>query len=296
MTGGASTSGSGDGNVGSGASTSGSGAGPSNLAPLPSPNCLNRNSQGPRPPFCKEGQHPLGPIKNGILDAGQDLPLLPHLIDLGKELANFSATVARVIHLQDIYSDGELEEEEEEEEDEDDGTTLVGGIGNGNGSGHGHGNGDGNGHDHGNGKGDGHKDGVAPRAVDMNDRCEEDILRTVGRACWEVIHTVKERVELSVELEQQTFARATNGGIFQQYQHPFGQASHAHAHLPPKHPPSHGNGKISREGSREGEFQSFTHEQFFHSHDLEHPDVYIRGGSFDSDTDSFGQNSGHEVV
>ncbi|KAG0057627.1 hypothetical protein BGZ83_007000 [Gryganskiella cystojenkinii] len=276
-----------NGSIAGGSGNSSNGGGRENLAPLPSPSSLPRCS--PRPPFCRDGLHPLGLIESGMLDSNQDIPLLPHLIDLGKELATFSTTVARVIPWMEVYSD-----------DEDDESALAT---------NGNGNGNGNGHNNVNRSGDHKKSIPNDRGPDdgqilVNDRRqEEDILRTLGRACWDLIHMIKDRVELSVELEQQARVRATNGGIHphqqqqqkrqqQQCQYPQQQQQQNQ-----QSPPSYSS-KISCEGSRDGDFQLYSHDHY-HGHidhdDLDHSESYLKGG-FDSDDESFGQTSGHEVV
>lgn len=174
------------------------------------------------------------------------MPLLPHLIDLGKELAHFSTTVVRVVPPPT--------------------QNYVGGGG----------------HDH-DGKyvdvldsSNGARRGGTADDDEEDEEDEADILRIMWRACWDVIETIQERVQLSVEMEEEERLRASNGGN--------GGGSM---------PPPYSMNKISREGYREGEETYVVYEQY-EGHDLESFDGLNRG--YDSDDESFGHHSGHDLM
>ncbi|KAG0379177.1 hypothetical protein BGX24_001467 [Mortierella sp. AD032] len=216
-------------------------------APLPSPSSQTRpilrnpissntsssSSSKDTVPF------PTGHIDQATLDRNHDMPLLPHLIDLGKELAHFSTTVVRVVPPPpQNYEDNAHYHDGKDVEDADDRNGISG-----------------------RGGGNGEEDE------------EEDILRVMWRACWGVIATIQERVELSVEMEEEERRRAVNGGT-----------------MPPPYSSTH---KISREGFREGEETYVVYEQY-EGHEHESFDGYNRG--YDSDDESFGQHSGHDLM
>ncbi|KAK3847451.1 MAG: hypothetical protein J3R72DRAFT_165095 [Linnemannia gamsii] len=216
-------------------------------APLPSPSSQTRpilrnpissntsssSSSKDTVPF------PTGHIDQATLDRNHDMPLLPHLIDLGKELAHFSTTVVRVVPPPPHnYEDNARDHDGKDVEDADD---RNGGSGRGGGNG--------------------------------EEDEEEDILRVMWRACWDVIATIQERVQLSVEMEEEERLRAVNGGT-----------------MPPPYSSTH---KISREGFREGEETYVVYEQY-EGHEHESFDGYNRG--YDSDDESFGQHSGHDLM
>ncbi|KAF9124230.1 hypothetical protein BGW39_008339 [Mortierella sp. 14UC] len=183
---------------------------------------------------------PTGHIDQATLDRNHDMPLLPHLIDLGKELAHFSTTVVRVI------PPPPPQNHEDDVQDQDEKDVVV--VGDKNGGGRG-----------GNGE----------------NQEEEDILRIMWRACWDVIATIQERVQLSVEKEEKELLRAFNGGT-----------------TPPPYNSSSTH-TISREGFREGEETYVVYEQY-EGTEHESFDGYNRG--YDSDDDSFGQQSGHDLM
>jgi hypothetical protein len=183
------------------------------------------------------------------------MPLLPHLIDLGKELAHFSTTVVRVVPPPPAHRFGV------DEEDDDmlrhDGKDVNGSHVERNNGGRSLG-----------GSADDDEEDEVGR--------EEDILRVMWRACWDVIETIQERVQLSVEMEEEERRRAVNGGGG-----------------PGAIPPPYSMSKISREGYREGEETYVVYEQY-EGHELESFDGFNRG--YDSDDESFGQQSGHDLM
>ncbi|KAK3814447.1 MAG: Rho GTPase activation protein, partial [Benniella sp.] len=216
-------------------------------------------------------QPPIGSIDPALMERNQDMPLLPHLIDLGKELAHFTTTVARVIPPWPQQQDAEKVHLVKEAVEESNGLSqhelrrrLM----------------EGNLRDDINGRGD---DG---------DDDHGDILRKVGRACWDVIETIQERVELSVEVEQEerrlaaqamaAQVHAANGGIGEGIG--LGVSGGIGMQGFPK-------GKPSREGSRDGE-ESYVVYEHYENHDLEAEsfDGYTRG--YDSDDE---QRSAHDL-
>ncbi|KAF9096390.1 hypothetical protein BGX23_011464 [Mortierella sp. AD031] len=225
------------------------------MAPLPSPSSqtrpILRSASGSSSSSNSKDsvQFPTGHIDQATLDRNHDMPLLPHLIDLGKELAHFSTTVVRVVppppppphHYED---DDDVDDGQDQQDGKD--------VGNRNGGGR-RGN----------------------RNVERAEDEDEDILRVMWRACWDVIETIQERVQISVELEEAERLQA-NGGIGGGMM-----------------PPPYGASKISREGYREGEETYVVYEQY-EGHEHESFDGY-RGG-YDSDEESFGQHSGHDLM
>ncbi|KAG0349200.1 hypothetical protein BG004_000855 [Podila humilis] len=248
------------------------------MHPLPSPSAQNRSSA--RPPFLKEGSNRSGhsstttAISAGPSHAGGesqsnygnnsnrtnnhgstrtqllnengvevdrtnlDLPLLPHLIDLGKELSHFSTTVARVVPpWPSTESEGKAERPQADQ------------------------------------------NGGGRRTTEDCDEGEfdDDVLIRVGRVCWELIETIQERVELSVEMEQEERRRAAQG-----FNNNGGSGGGGY----------NSKSKISREGSRDGEESYFVyeHEQEHdqvNDHDYESFEGYGGRGSYDSEDESF---------
>ncbi|KAF9909913.1 hypothetical protein EC991_007716 [Linnemannia zychae] len=242
----------GGGNSGSGSGSGGGGGGEGLFLgqyamgpPLPSPSSQTRpilrnpmSSNTSSSSSSKDSvPFPTGHIDQATLDRNHDMPLLPHLIDLGKELAHFSTTVVRVVP-------PPPHNYEDDVQDQDGKDVVV--VGDRNGQG-------------GNGE----------------DQEEEDILRVIWRACWDIIATIQERVQLSVEMEEEERLRAVNGGT-----------------MPPPYSSSSTH-KISREGFREGEETYVVYEQY-EGTEHESFDGYNRG--YDSDDESFGQQSGHDLI
>jgi hypothetical protein len=211
------------------------------------------------------------------MERNQDMPLLPHLIDLGKELAHFTTTVARVIPPWRHSSFEQAQRQDagkvhlvKEAVEESNGASqhelrrrLV----------------EGNPRDDINGRGD---DG---------DDDHGNILRRVGRACWDVIETIQERVELSVEVEQEerrlaamaAQVHAANGGVVEGIG--LGVSGGTGMQGYPK-------GKTSREGSRDGE-ESYVVYEHYESHDLEAESLDGCTRSYDSDDE---QRSAHDPI
>ncbi|KAG0290308.1 hypothetical protein BGZ96_006177 [Linnemannia gamsii] len=231
------------------------------MAPLPSPSSQTRpiiRTTSTSNSNSKDSvQFPTGHIDQATLDRNHDMPLLPHLIDLGKELAHFSTTVVRVVPPPPAHRYG---------------VEVNAGL-------HGH---------------DGKNVNVGHLSSSNGGRClggsadedeedeaerEEDILRVMWRACWDVIETIQERVQLSVEMEEQERLRAADGG---------NGGGGPGTILPP-----YSMSKISREGYREGEETYVVYEQY-EGHELESFDGFNRG--YDSDDESFGQQSGHDLM
>lgn len=185
------------------------------------------------------------------------MPLLPHLIDLGKELAHFSTTVVRVVPSPPAHRYGVEEHDNLHGHDRKDidGCHVV------------------------SRNGGRHLGGSADEDEEDEVGREEDILRIMWRACWYVIETIQERVQLSVEMEEQERLRAANGGN--------GGGG------PGSMPPPYSMSKISREGYREGEETYVVYEQY-EGHELESFDGFNRG--YDSDDESFGLQSGHDLM
>ncbi|KAG0087869.1 hypothetical protein BGZ92_006893 [Podila epicladia] len=240
-------------------------SGASMMLPLPSPSSQTRPS---RPPFTKEGSNKSGNsinntnnhnsngngngngIGNLLFENGGaeldrtnlDLPLLPHLIDLGKELSHFSTTVARVVpQWPALYKEQ--------------GDNVAGGA---------------------NDNGDEDHDDEEEVVVD------EDILRRVGRACWDIIETIQDRVEYSVQMEEQERRRAAQG---YHGNNNYGSGNNVGVYS---------KSKVSREGSRDGEESYFVyeHDHQANDHDCESFEGYGRG-SYDSEDESL-EHSGHE--
>lgn len=226
------------------------------MLPMPSP--TSQQTRSHRPPFTKEGSNKSGHsinntnnnsngngngnllFENGGVEVDRtnlDLPLLPHLIDLGKELSHFSTTVARVVPPWPAqYKGGKVDSAaggaNDEDEDDDD------------------------------------------EKVEEHD---EDILRRVGRVCWDIIETIQERVELSVEMERRAAQGYNNGNDNN------GNSGGVY-----------GKSKVSREGSRDGEESYFVyeHDHLANDNDFESLEGYGRG-SYDSEDESF-EYSGYE--
>ncbi|KAF9190279.1 hypothetical protein BGZ50_000310 [Haplosporangium sp. Z 11] len=128
------------------------------VAPPPSPSSQTRFSTRHISKEVKERVFPpIGNIDSATMERNRDMPLLPHLIDLGKELAHFTTTVARIVPPPPQGYEEEYEGENNGRHDETDEDDLLGG--------------------------------------------EDSILRNVGRVCWEIVATINERVQLSLDLE-----------------------------------------------------------------------------------------------
>ncbi|KAF9934878.1 hypothetical protein FBU30_010145 [Linnemannia zychae] len=248
-----------NGNPGSNTSNSGSGDGLTlgqySMAPLPSPSSqtrpilrnLSNSSNNSSSSNSKDSvPFPTGHIDQATLDRNRDMPMLPHLIDLGKELAHFSTTVVRVVPPPtQSYDDGAHDQ---------DGKDV-------------------DGFDRNEGGGNGEDEGD-----------ENDILRVMWRACWDVIETIQERVQLSVEMEEKRL-RAMGGSNNGEMGSGGGRGNMM--------PPPYSISKISREGYREGEETYVVYEQY-EGHEHESFESYNRG--YDSDDESFGQHSGHDLM
>ncbi|KAF9116060.1 hypothetical protein BGX27_005089 [Mortierella sp. AM989] len=216
--------------------SSGFGGGALVMAPLPSPSSQTRSCL--RPPNKETVQPPIaiGNIDVEISMRNQDMPLLPHLIDLGKELALFTKTVAHV-----IKTSPEKYEDLLPLEDSSPGLEM-------NGS-----------HSH---------------VDEEQGREDEDILRTVARACLYLLNTIGERVDLSVEYEQRERQRAAliaNGRVIQELDGTHGIHEYAMS-------------KMSREASRDGEESIIVFENY-DGHEVECFEGNMRG-SYDSDDES----------
>ncbi|KAF9214660.1 hypothetical protein BGZ59_003298 [Podila verticillata] len=230
--------------IGTTAGTGGSFQSGSNMMlPMPSPS--SQQPRSPRPAFTKDGSNKtMAMAMNGGVEVDRtnlDLPLLPHLIDLGKELSHFSTTVARVVPPWPAqYKGGKVD-------------SAAGGAN------------------------DGEEDDDDKEIEEHN----EDILRRVGRVCWDIIETIQERVELSVEMEQEERRRAAQG-----YNNGSSNTGNSGG--------VYGKGKVSREGSRDGEESYFVYEHDYHAndHDYESFEGYGRE-SYDSEDESF-EHSGYE--
>lgn len=196
------------------------------------------------------------------------MPLLPHLIDLGKELAYFTTTVARVVppwphsSFEQEQQGGGIDGVVKKSVKESKRSSLQ---------------------------------GQRPRkhenlAGDTLDGESDDSLRKIGRACWDLIESIQERVQLSVEVEQEERRQAAqavaaqaaavanggrNGGV----------SGAAGVQRYPR-------GKATREGSRDGE-ESYVVYEHYENHDMEAEsfDGYTR--SCDSDDE---QRSAHDLI
>ncbi|KAF9282760.1 hypothetical protein BGZ74_002086 [Mortierella antarctica] len=250
--------------IGTTAGTGGSfQSGVSMMLPLPSPSSQTRPS---RPSFTKEGSNKSGNstnnnsngngnghgnllFENGGVEVDRtnlDLPLLPHLIDLGKELSHFSTTVARVVPQWPALYKGKVDSaaggaNDDEDDDEDNEEEVV---------------------------------------------VDKDILRRVGRVCWDIIETIQNRVECSVQMEEAERRRAAQGYHGSNNNNNYGSGNNIGG--------MYGKSKVSREGSRDGEESYFVYEHDHHAndHDCESFEGYGRG-SYDSEDESF-EHSGHE--
>ncbi|KAF9291570.1 hypothetical protein BGZ68_003508 [Mortierella alpina] len=261
--------------AGFGGSLAGSYPGPSSMmamAPLPSPSSQTpahaRFSYRSLPSSKDVVLPPIGNIDHATMDRNQDMPQLPHMIDLGKELAHFSTTVARVVspllnsleqneqqqpQQSQLSQQSQQQEDPRQEQDESD-----------------------------------------KHQKDQNETCSSDdveILRKVGRACWDIIETIQERVELSVALEQEERIRAVEvaQGANAAATGSFGGSSYGQAGAQSG---IFAKSKVSREGSRDGEESYVVYEHYDGDPDAESFDGYVRG--YDSDEESFEQRSGHE--
>ncbi|CAO3567599.1 unnamed protein product [Mortierella alpina] len=260
--------------VGFGTSLAGSFSGPSSMmpvAPLPSPSSQThahaRFSYRSMPLSKDVVQPPIGNIDTATMDRNQDMPQLPHMIDLGKELAHFSTTVARVVSplLNSLEQDQDQQQQQQQQEDSRQELD----------------------HD------DSERQRKGAHAACSSDDLE--MLRKVGRACWDIIETIQERVELSVALEQEERIRAVEAAQG-------ANAAAAAAAAGSSGGPAYGQAgaqsgmfaksKVSREGSRDGEESYVVYEHYDGDPDAESFDGYVRG--YDSDEESFDQRSGHE--
>ncbi|KAF8962655.1 hypothetical protein BGZ46_001137, partial [Entomortierella lignicola] len=214
-----------------GSVASGFTGGPLSSAPTSTPGSQSRNSMQQ---LMKDSVLPprgTNDLESLVMD--QDMPLLPHLIDLGRELALFTKTVARVIDsCPELYED----------------FFPVEGSNSG-------------------------PEANRPGHVNDGDQDEEDenILRTVARACLFLLNTIKDRVDLSVEFEQKEQQRAelsANG---------FGRVIQGMEGIQ-DYPP----GKMSRETSRDGE-ESIVIFETYDNHDVESFDGFVRGGDSDDE-------------
>ncbi|KAG0259986.1 hypothetical protein BG011_002206 [Mortierella polycephala] len=162
---------------------------------------------------------PVSDIDSATMERSEDMPLLPHLIDLGKELAHFTKTVARLIRPPPQGYEGEYEGQDYDRHDETDEDDLLDG--------------------------------------------EDSILRNLGRACWEIVATIDERVQLSLDLEHEERQRANDTPADGKYV----------------------KGKVSREGPRDGEesYVVYEHDDG-NENDVESFDGCGRG--YDSDDES----------
>ncbi|KAF9437305.1 hypothetical protein BGZ76_001254 [Entomortierella beljakovae] len=193
------------------------------MAPLPSPTTQSRSN--PRSQIKDKDTVPLpyGTIDSEIIQRNQDMPILPHLIDLGKELAFFTKFVERVLkaspHLyEDLLYESNPGSDSEAAEHH-------------------------------------------PRTFINSEHDDEDILRRVARAYIFLDNTIRERVELSVDYEEQE--RASNGRVI------LGTEGIQLI-----------RGKMSREASRDGEESIVVYEQYDCQESF---DGYT--GSYDSDDD-----------
>ncbi|KAF9166003.1 hypothetical protein BGX20_000378, partial [Mortierella sp. AD010] len=137
------------------------------MAPMPSSGSQIRTS---RSSGKDNVQPPEGTIGSEILERNQDMPHLPHLIDLGRELALFTKTVARVIDscpelYEELFPVESSDAEHEAHESDQQSYMEHGGE-------------------------------------------DDDILHVVARACLFLLNTVKDRVDLSVEFERDERQRA----------------------------------------------------------------------------------------
>ncbi|KAF9984765.1 hypothetical protein BGZ75_003695 [Mortierella antarctica] len=264
--------------AGFGTGLAGSFSGPSSMmamAPLPSPSSQTyahaRFSYRSVPSSKDVVLPPIGNIDHATMDRNQDMPQLPHMIDLGKELAHFSTTVARVVSplLNSLEQNGQQQQqqreegarqhqqEEEQQQEQDDSDNK--------------------------------------QQKDQNETCSSDdveILRKVGRACWDIIETIQERVELSVALEQEERIRAVEAvqGANAAATGSFGRPVYDQVGV--QSSGMFAKSKVSREGSRDGEESYVVFEHYDGDPDAESFDGYVRG--YDSDEESFEQRSGHE--
>ncbi|KAF9903339.1 hypothetical protein BX616_001663, partial [Lobosporangium transversale] len=208
---------------------------------------------------------PVGDIEHAaILDQNQDMPLLPHMIDLGKELAHFTNTVARVIphwpHEYQVEAEAAAEVMQDDEDLNVNGNPFEGND----------------------------RQRQQYQLNCSNEQREEDILRKVGQACWDVVETIQERVQLTVELEQEERLRtAAAAAAVAVAAGTSAGAGGAVGNLP-----YFSKAKVSREGFRDGEESYVVYEHYDGmDHELESFDGYER---FDSDDESFIQQSAYE--
>ncbi|KAF9573180.1 hypothetical protein EC968_008922 [Mortierella alpina] len=219
------------------------------MAPLPSPSSQAqvhaRFSYRSLPPSKDVVLPPTGKIDPATMDRNQDMPQLPHMTDLGKELAHFSTTVARVV--------SSLINSLEQEQDDLD------------------------------------KQQKTQNEAHSSDDVE--ILRKVGRACWDIIETIQERVELNVVLEQEERIRAVEAaqGANAAATGSFGGSVYVQAGAQSG---MFAMSKVSREGSRDGQEPYVVYEHYDGDHDAASFDGYVRG--YDSNEESFEQRPGYE--
>lgn len=225
-------------------------------------------------------QPPSGTVDPTLMERNQDMPLLPHLIDLGKELAHFTTTVARVIP---PWPRSSYENEQQPEGGNGEGAEEKAPSGS---------------------VTPRHEQDQRPRPrprikTDIarsvsgardNDVDNGDILRLIGRTCWDVIETIQERVELSVQMEQEerllaaqasTQAQGANGGTVGLGVSGLGVGAQGYT-----------RGKTSREGSRDGE-ESYVVYEHYENQDMEAEsfDGYTRGDDSDDE-----QRSAHDPI
>ncbi|KAF9358785.1 hypothetical protein BGX26_000928 [Mortierella sp. AD094] len=229
--------------------TTGYGGGALAMVPMPSPGPQIRTSL--RSSSKEKVQPPEGAIGPEILGRNQDMPLLPHLIDLGRELALFTKTVARVIDsCPELYEDLFPVESHGPEQ--------------------------------------GMHGSDQQSYVDEEHGEDDDILRVVARACLFLLNTIKDRVDLSVEFERDERQRAAlaNNGSGKVL---LGMESISGLH-------GYTKCKTSKEASRDGEESIVVYETYdSHEHDGESFEGYVRSG-YDSDDESFGRRSVHDVI
>ncbi|KAG0313980.1 hypothetical protein BGZ99_008442 [Dissophora globulifera] len=268
-------------------------------------------------------QPPVGEIDPISVERNmQDMPLLPHLIDLGKELALFTTTSARAV--QKWMS----ERKDAGDYSEDGGSISRGGSGGR----------EKNANDP-DRSGDleknearRHHPGEEDEEVGSEvEEGEEDIMSKVGRVCLEVIDTIRERVDLSVEVEQEERLRATEAiaanatttssssssssaynlnaasSHYRGGSKAMGAAISTSAAGGTPGTATIGGGmmmlggigrssKVSGEGSRDGDESTYVVYEHYDGQDpdAESFDGYTRG--YDSDDDSFGRRSVHDLI
>ncbi|KAG0210298.1 hypothetical protein BGX28_009454 [Mortierella sp. GBA30] len=277
------------------------------MAPLPSPSSQtyghSRFTYRQTPSSKEVVLPPIGNVDQATMDRNQDMPQLPHMIDLGMELANFATTVARSVspwpenggqeeeeeavvidrqdqHKQGSTSDSSSQQPQAQIPSSSTATTQLQSK-------------------------DISNDSETTQNGNKNDHKddEDDILLTVSRASWEVIEIIRDRVRLSVEFDQdgaqaagESAASAIQGGsasgsasgsaysgqeFIQRQQHQQQQQQ--------KLQQQHGcqsKSKVSRDGE-----DNMVYEYYDVDPDAE---SFCRG--YDSDEDSFEQRSGHDSL